>query len=385
LLVRDEYVLAYEDILKDIAEKKKWELQRRRRSATLVTGQPGIGKTLFLFYVLARRLHERSPVAFQIDRHKYALFSQHGVTLHSTTYSFVPEGTWALSDSNTSRRCLCTAFQHPFFHVIHTSSPTSSHWKGWVKELGARRYIMDVWSSRELQTLLTLCDLNLRKGMDLFEKYGPSPRMIIQILTGNVDLYEREVNTAAFALASKLSALPDLDNLDFSDISSKIFTVTPKNNLSRGEHTLTIPTSFLSQTFGSAMSRQAAAQQHTFFRMLKSYPAFCGAGGCLFKVYGHNRLSDPTRQPLEAHSPDGVYHIRAPAKMIAGNTALKSMQEPFNFYWRPAEPNFEGVDAIIRFENHVWALQYTISKNHRAATNGLIKVRQEMNHKRDVI
>lgn len=43
LLVRDEYVLAYDDILKDIAERKKWNLQRRRRSATLVTGQPGIG------------------------------------------------------------------------------------------------------------------------------------------------------------------------------------------------------------------------------------------------------------------------------------------------------------------------------------------------------
>ncbi|KIL65156.1 hypothetical protein M378DRAFT_178504 [Amanita muscaria Koide BX008] len=292
LLIRNEYVLAYEHILRDTQNLTT----ERPRSATLVTGQPGIGKTLFLFYVLARQLHQQNPVAFQIDKYTYALFGPKGVTLHLTTDSRVLKGTWALSDSDASgRRGLCMAFQQPKFHVIHTSSPSSSRWKNWVKRLGAGKYIMDVWSLKEFQTLLALKKLDSPEGEDLFKKYGPSPRIIIYILTKSIEnnAYEREVKTAASTLAGKFSAVvPELDDLDFTDeISSKIFTVRPKNNMSRGEHVLDISTPFLCCTFGSAISRQASDQQHTFFVMLGSHPSFREAGGKLFEHYVHNRLS----------------------------------------------------------------------------------------------
>ena len=184
-----------------------------------------------------------------------------------------------------------------------------------------------------------------------FEKYGPSPRIIIYILIGSIkkNTYEREVKTAASALPGKFSAVvPELDDLEFTaDISSKIFPVRPRNSTSRGEHTLEIPTSFLCRTFGLAMSRRAVAQQHNFFRMLSSRPSFCDAGGWLFEDYAHNRLSEPNREPLEAYSLDGtVHHSPVPAKMIAGSTALKCIQPPFNFCWRPVKSNFKGVNAI---------------------------------------
>ena len=117
-----------------------------------------IGKTLFLLYVLARRLHQRKPVAFQIDGKKYALFRPDGVTLHdsSSRNNHVPKDTWALSDADTSpeRNQICFAFLQSEFHIIHTSSPSSSRWKSWVKRVGAGKYIMDVWSLQEVQTLL---------------------------------------------------------------------------------------------------------------------------------------------------------------------------------------------------------------------------------------
>ncbi|KAK2459274.1 hypothetical protein APHAL10511_008695, partial [Amanita phalloides] len=390
LLIRNEYVLAYNYILEDTL---KCPTTERQRSATLVTGQPGIGKTLFLFYVLARRLHERKPVAFQIDNHVFALFGQGGVTLHSTSRKtsrkYVSEGTWALSDSDASNRSgLCMAFQQPTFHVIHTSSPSSPRWKNWVKRLGADKYIMDVWSLEELKTLFDLKNLHFPSGKDLFEKYGPSPRVIIYLLIGSIkeETYKVEVKVAAFRLASRFSAVaPLLDDLDFGDISSKIFTVRPKNNVSRGVHTLENPTPFLCCTFGLAMSRQAAAQQHTFFRMLSSHPSFCAAGGWLFEDYAHNRLSAPNREPLKAHSLDGtVYHIPVPAKMIAGSTALKNIRPPHDFYWRPVTPNFKGVDAIIRSGDDVWVLQYTISREHKPVTDDLKDIHDGMNCKKDV-
>ena len=298
-----------------------------------------IGKSLFLFYVLACRLHECGPVAFQIDIHKYCLFDQDGVTLHPTTDSRVPEGTWALSDADSGARDgPYAAFLQPAFHVIHTSSPSSSRW---VKLLGASKYIMDVWRLEELQALLcvvsytpffhwciyisALKDLNFPQGRSLFDKYGPSPRIIIDILIDNFNEneYENEVKTSAYKLAAEFSTVfPELGDLNFGDkISSEVFTVRPKKNKSRGSYTLENPTIFLNRTFGLAMSRQAAAQQHTFFRILSNHPFFCDAAGWLFEDYAHNRLSEPMSNSLVVYSlNDAVHRIPVPAKMIAGSS-----------------------------------------------------------------
>ena len=70
--------------------------------------------------------------------------------------------------------------------------------------------------------------------------------------------------------------------------------------------------------------------------------------------------------------------------MISGNDAIKHIQSPFNFYWWPRETNFEGVDAVIRKGDNVWALQYTVSRAHRAATDGLTKVFGILNWKKGV-
>ena len=70
--------------------------------------------------------------------------------------------------------------------------------------------------------------------------------------------------------------------------------------------------------------------------------------------------------------------------MIAGPTALKCILAPYNFFWRPVKSNFKGVDAIIRSGDDVWALQYTISREHKPATDGLIEIRRGMNYIRNV-
>jgi hypothetical protein len=58
---------------------------------------------------------------------------------------------------------------------------------------------------------------------------------------------------------------------------------------------------------------------------------------------------------------------------------MRHILAPFHFYWRPRDPNFKGVDAVIRQGNTVWALQYTVSRAHRAATAGLNEVHKIMN------
>jgi hypothetical protein len=189
---------------------------------------------------------------------------------------------------------------------------------------------MDVWSLEELQTLLcvvsctaplfhwriytsALNNFDFSEGKALFEKYGPSPGFVIDILTETIkeDAYEREVNTAAATLASKFSAVfSQLESLDFdADASSKIFTVRPE--FSRGVYFLEIPTPFLRRTFGLAMSRQGAAQQDTFL-------------GSSTIIYLFAELGDGSLRimPITASLNCSVSHLKHTALMAQYTTFL---------------------------------------------------------------
>ncbi|CAA7264990.1 unnamed protein product [Cyclocybe aegerita] len=245
---------------------------------------------------------------------------------------------------------------------------------------------MDVWSPEELRTLLIMFKLDVLQGKALFDKYGPSPRIIIDILRKRTpeEGYVQDIKTAAATLAHHfLVMFLNIESLDFSgDVSSKIFTVRPKKH-DRRLAALSIPTPLIASALGVALSSQDEATQHTFFSMLKGHPSLRGAARWLFESYAHVYFSNLTRGTLKAYCADpklASLSIPYTAGMIAGSTVLNKIQPPHNFYWRPRETNYSGVDAVIRVDNDVYALQFTISSAHRSATDGLKKVHKDMNH-----
>ena len=225
--------------------------------------------------------------------------------------------------------------------------------------------------------------------MDLYRKYGSNIRAIVDILDtpAKEASYLTDVRAGASNFAIEFSTvLSDLRNLDFgSKASSKIFTVRPDNSASR-EPVLRILTYFLAATLGLALARQAVAQQHAAFTMLSKHPSLRTAAGWLFENYAHVVLSDPNRAPLPTYirNETGAPSIPPPNEIRSGSTTLKAIQPPFNFYWRPREPNFEGLDAVICDRDTAWGLQYTIRAKHGSVTEGLTQVRKDMNHKQGV-
>jgi hypothetical protein len=101
---------------------------------------------------------------------------------------------------------------------------------------------------------------------------------------------------------------------------------------------------------GLAMPCSAAAQQHSIFAMLNSHPTLHAPAGWLFENMAHVVVSDPRRSPLPIYTNINATEttIPAPGIMISGNTGLGGIQAPFDFYWRPREITFPGVDAIIQ-------------------------------------
>ncbi|KAF8584001.1 hypothetical protein K439DRAFT_1617083 [Ramaria rubella] len=158
----------YRDILLklDNLDRKR----RRYSGGVAVTGQPGIGKTFFLYYILIKRLLEGKCTVLQ-DRVPYFLFfgdagcreiqitdTQHA-DLSDKPYAM--RQTWILVDSNDAMEKpaqfatgrLCDAF------VVQASSPWISRWKGWVKERGGRvsisfqnrKYNLNIWNPQHLE------------------------------------------------------------------------------------------------------------------------------------------------------------------------------------------------------------------------------------------
>jgi hypothetical protein len=168
LLVRNEYLVA----------KQALETATYRRGA-YVTGQPGIGtswttfvaprtltaclmlpgKTLFLIYLLVQRLGNRQAVALQfLGREDYYALFRDTVTFHPVNKAEPLDkcpSVWALCDSNADATSPPSVFKGRTGHVriIQTTSPRAARWKEWSKQVGAKCYIMDIWSKEEVVNL----------------------------------------------------------------------------------------------------------------------------------------------------------------------------------------------------------------------------------------
>ncbi|KAH9000623.1 hypothetical protein EDB86DRAFT_3042218 [Lactarius hatsudake] len=137
----------------------------QRRDSVVVLGHPGIGtrfplntntsdyssvgKTSFLYYVLLRRLSSKSPTAFQLLGGSI-LFDTSGPREFSGT---IPEQTLALADNMEPCNAFQTAAKAQVVRIIQTTSPAKKNWKRWHKNLKASRYVMDYFSSEEIDTL----------------------------------------------------------------------------------------------------------------------------------------------------------------------------------------------------------------------------------------
>jgi hypothetical protein len=118
-----------------------------------------LGKTVFLFYVLFRRLSAGLPTALQEFDDRFFLFTEAGASEHNLLAKNalqLPNGTWALADSSELIEHPCSAFLAAPLEdiwVIQATSPKRSRWREWSKQRDAKIYVMDWFSSNELRTL----------------------------------------------------------------------------------------------------------------------------------------------------------------------------------------------------------------------------------------
>ncbi|KAJ7201071.1 hypothetical protein GGX14DRAFT_699525 [Mycena pura] len=213
LVIREEYKYLHA-ALKD----RRARVRSSRKCAVVVTGQPGIGKTTFLLYLLLCRLQQKSPTAIQINDDYFCLFDEEGVAVFEVKQRDCERlrACWALVDRNSSVEIPCNLFISHAMFIIQASSPKPT---GWLKQLGGYLIVSELPTTLEIAVIATELGLDATLTGRLVRKWGPSTRDIIRLLElwsdeegkeeleGELQNYAEAAARAALASSGGLAAM----------------------------------------------------------------------------------------------------------------------------------------------------------------------------------
>ncbi|KAF8557321.1 hypothetical protein OG21DRAFT_349393 [Imleria badia] len=255
ILVREEYRIALHEL----------ETNDTYCHGAYITGQPGIGKTLFLAYILVKHLGKRHTVAWELPNGSLYVLFRNTATFHSSADmrpldEYGP--LWALSDSNSRVRAPAGIFYSLPRHVrtIQTTSPEESRWKDWSKDAGAVCYVMDIWSEEEIADLAKLLNLDVERMTNLAKEWGGVPRSLLEFVRRG--LTDSEIESTYKGPASK----------GVQKCREIYFCGPQKNAEPRMQRTLlgvSVPTRTIRRLLGEALQVQDNFLKLDFFRSLR--------------------------------------------------------------------------------------------------------------------
>ncbi|KAN0077949.1 hypothetical protein V8E55_010006 [Tylopilus felleus] len=381
ILVREEYRTALHEL----------ETNNRYRRGAYVTGQPGIGKTLFLAYVLVAHLGQKRTVAWQDPTGApfYMLFRD-TATFYSLTdatplYDYGP--LWALSDSNAGVQSPPSIFYGTTgVRTIQTTSPKESRWKEWSKQGRAKCYVMDIWSEKEITDLAMLLNLNVQRMTTLAEKWGGVPRILVEFLHDGLTDAEIELSykgPASKAVQKCRKVLGAIEANSFrDDAPSQFYFCRPYNDAETGmQRTLvgvSVPTRTLRRLLGEALQMQDNLLKLDFFLALRQPASTRQAAGYIYENWFHIYFS--AGKPIECHWLEGLNGVSSLSltgrELIEGHWGAVKVGVP-PYYW-VAPMNFPGIDGALILPEAICGFQVTISSSHRSPEDGMNKLRAHL-------
>ena len=178
IYVRDCYRRLYE-IVADLMLSGALE-----RGATLFTGVPGIGKSLFLVYFIYRFLHDDrfldKEFALELEPGSYTHFLP---TAESGVFTCTERSTNQLTLKHLLLLCDVAANVPPARRARWTflfSSPAPNRYKEFLKILPCKMYTMPTWSEQELMFV----NSDVESWYDDFVLFGGVPRHVFSTAAG---------------------------------------------------------------------------------------------------------------------------------------------------------------------------------------------------------
>ncbi|KAF5379246.1 hypothetical protein D9615_006049 [Tricholomella constricta] len=229
--------------------------------AVILLGHPGIGKSLWLIFVLVLRILAGCPTIFHFRSNTCYLFNAQGlykINLADEEFidaqhhfrKVVSPQYWCLVDSNHSVPDVPPQLSQTRAFILQVASPRFDR-VDWVKKHGSTtcRYFMmnptlpELIMGRTLQPLETRCS---EQALKLFySRYAPSARMAYAYAEG-IDQYEKiiteEISNLTFESFGKM--LSSAEALRVENVSYHILLVSPGKG-DRSAQSITISTRYV--------------------------------------------------------------------------------------------------------------------------------------------
>ncbi|KAI9508496.1 hypothetical protein F5148DRAFT_1375811 [Russula earlei] len=413
------------------AEKVVWlQAVRSPNRGIIFTGQPGIGKTLFLWYLLIRLLQENQNILFVVDGLEAILFyfgDIYPILFRPTGGEF--PSMFPDSDPFSEPRTLLYLAQEVGGHFTppcRSEIPTflflrleldrefedfkarlEQYLKSWHDNFPSARPTDADPISFHFAHIRSLHGDNppeLEKAIDdilnnTVTYFGYVARDIFRaVLSDFQDIYEDSMSALTKSpedFGEMLRLIVDSENLSMNQPSHRAIVIESRREIGR---TVSWDIDFRSDWMASAAMLKFQEYADDGVRKLISDFAAIPQGATfaswLFEAYAHRAIVDGVNglrlRRIAFHPPKVVFEPAESSQSSSPPPWLVVEQEEFsvlpnaspNMYYGPSAPNFPLIDAFIvthdddQITTHLWLLQITTSKKHRGSRKGYEKIRK---------
>ncbi|KZV60804.1 hypothetical protein PENSPDRAFT_593654 [Peniophora sp. CONT] len=371
----------------------------------VVTGQPGIGKTMFLLYLLLYRLERREPTALELNSNFYYIFDEEGVTTIRDIFEGQTERLehcWALSDSNACVVQPCWDFLSTAQCVVQSTAPASARWRRWTKHKGdCPVLITDLPNEYELTAVVKECGFDAsvtRHVPGYVERWGPTARTILRLAKGQEasgkNSVEEGMKRHARSAALRMQFNPPQTYFPWTitgdstldSIYTDILFVRPQRAL-LDQHdywrlwTHYVPTEYIQGIIDSER-RVSASNEHALGLFESLSPHFFTKEFEEWRreLRMHRRLCTGQQSLRITRSSDSRDLIPSTVFLHSTLKGLKVVDQNVGdgtfkvFYWIPAVTEFPGIDGVLGDDaGNIYALQATVTSQPCNPADGLQK------------
>ncbi|KAF8473736.1 hypothetical protein DFH94DRAFT_764217 [Russula ochroleuca] len=367
--VRKEYFRMYKQCEHHLETMRN----EARPPSQIVTGQPGIGKSYWIFYALCRRLAEGKPIMWYRDSVMY-LFVSDGVykTTENPHSSLFKTRVWTLVDADGENIFPPSLAQHGIKYLhIFTTSPKWGRWKSLTKTTSCAIAIMNPWTRGEISAAAPIHGLAASSpAIDkMYSRFGPTPRICFDFpkMQSLLDWHEDKFESALSNLSSR--TLQEMVNgarsLKFDDVSHTIVLMKRRgNDLSRALIIVEPITLVVEMALRNQLKKETQAERLALYRSLANVEAARRLAGVLqrqnpielhlFPMIKKRPQGSGKGKKLPrwySNHGDGVDPSSVQSINIrrTDNDVFSSMPNPIkdNIYYAPQSPNQVAFDSFI--------------------------------------
>jgi hypothetical protein len=389
LYVRRSYKELYDEATRLLAQDPQ-----PPSAVQLITGVPGIGKSVCIIYFIYRYLRDsrfankRLAVEFSRDEYCYFLPSAEGASTDMykiTTKDLLPfRDIVIISDFHDQTQPKVAAKFHYIF-----SSPDPSRFKEFMKRFfEKRRFTMPTWSFEELKYV----NKAEKQWMTSYELFGGVPRLVFNSYEYNKGQLNLAIEAKGRDMIERMCQKGWLGGND-EDTDYLLLHIEPLYNESSGKYDYSGVTAHLASaeverrlfeefTTGQANSLLAFFSSNGAQRSIAS----CGpTGACklyealvhkVFPFDGRNISLQPLRDKRSPYRQTQNETMQVPSDIAVLSTSLeKTLLKPF-VYYIPAKRDLESVYSFCidkdRDGNYVLKLfQITVGESHSVNEKGI--------------